>query len=136
MAGLVIDASAVLTSVLAEQALDESNWPDLLRDSRGVVPAHFPAEYSNTLVMAVRRSRISDSQRQESLKEIAGWPLDIEPALDWRGMERVSRLAQEHRLTVHDAIYLDLAVRTRLPLATYDTALIEAARTAGVVRAT
>jgi predicted nucleic acid-binding protein len=36
-------------------------------------------------------------------------------------------LADRHGLTVYDAAYLDLAIRKRLPIATLDNALIQAA---------
>ena len=42
------------------------------------------------------------------------------------------RLADLYRLTIYDAIYLELAQRRRLPLATLDAALAAAARGVGV----
>ena len=42
-------------------------------------------------------------------------------------------LADEHRLTVYDAAYLELARRRGLPLATLDQALRDAGAAAGVV---
>jgi predicted nucleic acid-binding protein len=42
------------------------------------------------------------------------------------------QLARSHRLSLYDAIYLDLAMREHLPLATVDTALARAAEAAGV----
>jgi predicted nucleic acid-binding protein len=41
-------------------------------------------------------------------------------------------LARDHRLSAYDAAYLELALRERLPIATTDRALREAATTAGV----
>ena len=49
-----------------------------------------------------------------------------------RVWETVIALADRHNLSVHDATYLELALRMRLPLATLDRALVTAARTAGV----
>ena len=42
------------------------------------------------------------------------------------------RLADRHNLTVYDASYLELAQRRRLPLATLDAALGQAARAEGI----
>ena len=42
------------------------------------------------------------------------------------------QLAAEHRLTAYDAAYLQVAAARRLPLATLDATLAEAARAAGV----
>jgi predicted nucleic acid-binding protein len=44
----------------------------------------------------------------------------------------VLALAREHRLTVYDAAYLELALRADLPLATLDRQLTAAARAARV----
>ena len=41
-------------------------------------------------------------------------------------------LAREHRLTVYDAAYLELALRADVPLATLDRQLAAAARAAAV----
>ena len=37
-------------------------------------------------------------------------------------------LAQRHRLTFYDAVYLELAIRRNLPMATLDRALVNDAR--------
>ena len=44
----------------------------------------------------------------------------------------VSDLASQHGLSVYDASYLELGARRKLPLASRDTALASAAKTAGV----
>jgi predicted nucleic acid-binding protein len=44
----------------------------------------------------------------------------------------VLRLARAHRLSVYDAVYLDLAMDRGLALATRDVALRKAARAEGV----
>jgi predicted nucleic acid-binding protein len=49
-----------------------------------------------------------------------------------RALHETMSLAREHRLTAHDAAYLELAMRLRLPLATGDRGLRAAARRAGV----
>ena len=41
-------------------------------------------------------------------------------------------LARRYRLSAYDAAYLELALRTGLPLATLDAGLAKAAATAGV----
>jgi predicted nucleic acid-binding protein len=46
--------------------------------------------------------------------------------------ETLLEIAREHRLSVYDAAYLELAVRTGCPLATLDATLSTAARAARV----
>jgi predicted nucleic acid-binding protein len=47
-------------------------------------------------------------------------------------MPEIIALARGHALRVADAAYLELAIRTALPLATRDRSLARAAETAGV----
>ncbi len=47
----------------------------------------------------------------------------------WRA---TTTLARRHRLTLYDATNLELAVRQRLPSATFDTELARAAMTEGL----
>ena len=61
MARLVPDASATLTWCFEDEAMP---WTDavlakLRAGDEGVVPAHWPAEVANALLIAVRRGRIS-----------------------------------------------------------------------------
>ena len=46
--------------------------------------------------------------------------------------DQVLALARQHRLTVYDAAYLELALRQDLPIATLDMPLAAAARAEGV----
>jgi predicted nucleic acid-binding protein len=45
---------------------------------------------------------------------------------------RLRSLAFQHELTVYDAAHLDLAMRSRAPIATKDKALLKAMQAAGV----
>ena len=47
-------------------------------------------------------------------------------------LDVIARLAVDHRLTVYDAAYLDLALREGLPLASLDDRLRTAAGNVGV----
>ena len=49
-----------------------------------------------------------------------------------RAWTTTAELAAEHGLTVYDAVYLELALRRRLPLASLDVELVRAARSAGL----
>ena len=49
-----------------------------------------------------------------------------------RAFEDTSALAQKYSLSLYDAVYLELAVRRGVPLASRDAALNKAAKRAGV----
>ena len=56
----------------------------------------------------------------------------LEPAPDIAVALRISELADSHGLTADDASHLEVAVRTKSPLATFDDALANAAHAEGV----
>src|SRR5438034_1264887 len=86
----------------------------------GVVPAHWPTEVMNGLVMALRRGRIDLERVARFARDLAALPIRIEPPHGPAVWDAVIRVATKHQLTVYDAAYLELAERTRLPLATLD----------------
>lgn len=97
----------------------------------GHVPFHFPAEYANGLTMAMRKGRIDENARSAAYERYTMLNL----ATDHDGPARMTaaiELADLYGLTVYDAVYLELAQRIGLPLATFDDALGHAARRAGV----
>lgn len=59
-------------------------------------------------------------------------PIEIDSEASARALNHVLPLARTFSLTAYDAIYLDLAMREGLTLATLDAGLRKAARKAGV----
>ena len=55
-----------------------------------------------------------------------------DPATATYALGDTLNLARRYRLSAYDAAYLELALRTGLPLATLDAGLAKAAATAGV----
>ena len=75
--------------------------------------------------MGERRNRLSEAQTARFLKYIGELPIEVDRDPD---DNLVLSLARTHRLSVYDAVYLELAQRKDLPLATLDKALISAAQ--------
>lgn len=92
-------------------------------------PGLFWAELRNALVMAERRGRLTPAQTTAALAEIEHLDIELDRAPD---EETTLRLARQHRLTVYDALYLELAIRQNRELATLDAALQRAAESEGV----
>lgn len=116
---------------------DESNsYADAvlgqLAESTALAPGIWPLEVSNVLVIAERRKRMTkaDSVRfQELLQEL---PIRVEVSTPQRIFGAILDLARAQNLSTYDASYLDLAMRTGLPIATLDDALRPAAKRCGV----
>lgn len=100
-------------------------------ESGALVPPHFQVEFGNALVMAVRRRRIDRDYRRRTFERIS----DLELTTDRAGNDNMwtdaIELAEEHGLSLYDGIYLELALRTGLPLATLDRRLAKAALDVG-----
>jgi predicted nucleic acid-binding protein len=134
MSVFVIDASATLPWCLKDE---ESAWTiRLLRrlndGDRIAVPAHWPTEVSNGLLMATRRKRIPEGRAALFWDELAVLPIAVETALSPDQAKAVLTLCDRHALTVYDAAYLELAKRNSLALATLDDALCRAPPLEGV----
>jgi predicted nucleic acid-binding protein len=97
-----------------------------------IVPAIWPFEVANALLVAERRKRITVAQVTSMLQRISSLPIAIDPAQAARAFGRILSAAREEKLTAYDAAYLDLALSEGLSLATLDEQLRRAARSAGV----
>lgn len=126
---VVLDASLALawcfqdeSNALTDRALET------VTQHGATVPFLWRVEVANGLQSAIRRKRIDAAYRDASLADLAALPITV----DIDGVERVwssaLSLAGEYGLTVYDACYLELALRTQKGLATLDAAMISAGR--------
>ena len=119
--------------VFADEATQDT---DRLRESliagRAFVPALWPIEVGNVLWVATSRGRITRDEWTRVRNSLKALPVEIEPVSAGRVWEAVLMLADERGLSVYDAMYLELALRMQLPLATLDRRLAAAAAEAGI----
>ena len=127
-APVVVDASFAVEALL-EGGPSLDRWLEWIRDGRTrLVPTHFWAELANALLLGRRfepgRAALTVGAAARAGIETADRGLaGIADALD---------LADRHRLTVYDALYLQLASDVDAELATLDRDLARAARAEGV----
>jgi predicted nucleic acid-binding protein len=129
---VVVDASVILNWYFEDE---DDAGTRILRHVAGrtvLVPAHWEAEVANGILVAERRGRTSAAQIGHlfSLLDALDLEVDCDGAL--AVFDRVLPLARAHRLTIYDALYLELAERRGLPLATLDAALAQAAASVGL----
>jgi predicted nucleic acid-binding protein len=134
MAAYVIDASATLPWCFADEATSATNavLSGLRAGDEAIVPAHWPLEVANALMIAVRRKRISRDDAHQFLLDLEFLPIRVETTTKNRVRAGVFPMAQNYGLTVYDAAYLELAIRERISLTTLDFELRKAAADAGV----
>lgn len=130
---LVVDASMALAWHFPDEQTDQTAaalW-QVVREG-AVVPVHWRAEIANGMAAGVRRGRMKASYRDEALQKLESLDITIDVESDIQLWRATQRLSERHSLTAYAAAYLELAQRLRLPLATLDRALAQAARIDGV----
>ena len=86
----------------------------------------------NVLVVAARRGRIGPDDRPVVRTSLEALQIEIDPVSTSRVWGPALELANAYGISAHDAIYLELAVRLRFPLATLDQASGTAGRAEGL----
>ena len=105
-----------------------------LESAEAVVPAIWPLEVGNVLLVAERKKRLSRASVVRFLELLSGLPITVEQETPERMLKEIVSLAREHGLSTYDASYLDLSMRFELPLATRDISLQKAARKCKVLK--
>jgi len=100
---------------------------DHLEVCTAFVPSIWALEVGNVLLVAERKKRISQADSARFIALLRDLPIAIEQEPSDLISGEILALAREHRFSVYDASYLDLAMRKGLALATLDNGLIAAA---------
>lgn len=132
-ASLVIDCSITMSWCFAEEATTGSKGiQDRLVRETAVVPTLWFLEIANVLAMAEKHNRLTVAASTEFLKLLDTLEIEVDDEAPSRAFDHLLPLCRAHRLTSYDAVYLDLASRRQLPLATLDAELRTAAEQLGV----
>ena len=130
MAVLVLDCSATVAPFLPGEEPVTSLRE--LAEGGAIVPSNWRLEVGQALLVAERRRRISTEDRRTILRELALLPIKVDEQTGERAWRETLAFAEAETLSLYDAAYLELAVRSGLPLATKDRALAAAAMRCGV----
>lgn len=130
---LVVDASMTLTWAFEDETTVASqSILERLRGDEAVVPAIWPLEVANALIVGQRRGRMTPVQERRFVQLLRSLRIVVDPTTFDEAFGSVLDLAHDQKLSAYDAAYLDLAIRDGLPLATRDVRLQEAAIRLGV----
>jgi predicted nucleic acid-binding protein len=122
---------ALDASVAASWAFADETHPaaeaalNRIAEEGAVAPQLLRYELRNVLLTGERRGRLTAAGTVRFLGYFSNLPIAFDFAADDAA---VLALARAHKLTVYDAVYLELAMRKSLPLATLDSALAAAAK--------
>jgi predicted nucleic acid-binding protein len=100
-----------------------------------VVPSIWAVEVANTFVKSVRRGTLTEEAVEYGLQTLeslvsSGSRVSVDSSS--KSVREAYAAARRYQLSAYDGFYLQLAIDTRLPLATLDKGLRAAAVKAGV----
>jgi predicted nucleic acid-binding protein len=134
MSQIVIDCSVTMAWCFPDEADPYATAVlDHLGAQSAIVPAIWPLEVANVLVINERRGRINEEESARFIRQLEELPIEVEPASIGRAFDEILQLARRYGLTTYDAAYLELALRMRVSLCTFDRRLTAAVEQAGVI---
>jgi predicted nucleic acid-binding protein len=103
-----------------------------LTEAAAVVPALWPLEVANIVVLGERRQRSTEAEASKWLRYLQMLPIRVDDETAARAWSDILHVARLYDLSAYDASYLELAIRLALPLASLDDKLKATAASAGV----
>ena len=130
---LVLDSSAALAWLFPDETSPaiQAVFDQLIR-AGAWVPSLWRLEIANSLQMAVKRRRVSERFRDQSLADLELLPIRVDPETEKHSWGATLQYSATCGLTVYDAAYLELAIRRNFPLASLDSDLRRAAQASGI----
>jgi predicted nucleic acid-binding protein len=107
---------------------------DSLATTQARAPALWPLEAANVVAKVEARNLVAESRTQAFVAALGRLNIAVDDETAARALTETLNLARRYKLSAYDAAYLELALRTGLPLATLDVDLRKAAGKAGVKR--
>jgi predicted nucleic acid-binding protein len=132
-AAFVVDCSIAMAWLFNDEATPKTAaLLSRLATETALVPAWWFIEITNVLAMAERKGCITPTQSDAFIADLGKLGIERDGEAPDRAFTHLLALCRTRRLTSYDAIYLDLAVRRNLPLATLDDVLRKTANKLGV----
>ena len=129
----VLDCSMTMAWVFPDEATEATDrLLKSLVEERAFAPALWPVDVANAFLVAIRRGRVEAGEWPWIRHVLETLPITIDPISGPRVWSPVVATAGANGISIYDAMYVELAQRMRLPLATLDGGLAAAARAAGV----
>ncbi len=132
-AAFVLDCSIAMAWLFHDESTPKTvALLNRLAAETALVPGWWFIEIANVLTSAERKGRINDAQSDAFIANLSKLGIEQDDEGPDRAFTHLLALCRKHRLTSYDAIYLDLAIRRSLPLATLDGDLRKTAKKLGV----
>ena len=133
----VLDASVALLWLVPETNAAGVDYAGAtlkaLGQSQALVPSLFALEVANVVAKVESKGIVAEADSQRFISLLGQLNLVTDQATPVHALGDTLNLARRYKLSAYDAAYLELALRTGLPLATLDANLAKAATTTGVL---
>ncbi|MBM3379694.1 MAG: type II toxin-antitoxin system VapC family toxin [Betaproteobacteria bacterium] len=133
----VMDASVALVWLAPSMHAPGLKYADAVLNaltvSQAVVPTLFRLEVGNVIARLEAKAIVTEAESRRFLALLADLDITTDSETVERAWGDTLNLARRYKLSSYDAAYLELALRTGLPVATLDADLANASVVAGVV---
>src|SRR5688572_27293783 len=120
-AAFVVDSSVAMSWLFKDEVTPATaRILDRLDSETALVPALWYLELTNVMALAELKSRITATESEEFVLQLSKFDFEVDTESSQGAFRHLLPLCRAHRLTSYDALYLDLAQRRNLPLATLD----------------
>jgi predicted nucleic acid-binding protein len=120
----VIDTNVVAYALLGTVGFVDEATNCLARISRGLAPGHWEAELANVIWMAVRTGVVKAEAGAERLT--LARRLGIQTVATASLCQGALLRSLASGVAVYDTVFVELAIRERCPLATFDKGILKA----------
>jgi predicted nucleic acid-binding protein len=134
----VLDASVTLSWLLRDTAARDEGYPlavlNAMRDisTTAAVPMTWGLEVANVIARSEAKDLVTAAQSGSFITLLEGIPIDVDAETFTHVLSDTLQLSRRYRLSLYDASYLELALRSGAPIASLDDDLRRAAAKAGV----
>lgn len=105
---------------------------DAMKADEAVVPGLWGLEVANVLARAEAAGLVTEARSEAFVGMLHKLDIAVDPSTPTHALATTLQLARRLKLSAYDAAYLELALRTGLPLATLDEKLLKAAHKSAV----
>jgi len=132
-AAFIVDCSIAMTWLFNNEATPKTaELLNRLSAETALVPSWWFVEVTNVIALAERKGRITPAQSGAFIADLSKLDIEQDDQASARAFAHLLPLCRTHQLTSYDAMYLELAVRRDLPLATLDADRRKASKKLGI----
>lgn len=134
----VLDNSVAMRWLFGDGSADDLAYARMILDAMerrqavALVPSLWALEVANVIQRAEARELLPEARGTEFVGLLQHMAIAADAETFGHALGDTLQLARRHKLSAYDASYLELALRTGLPLATLDADLRKAMEASGV----